>query len=78
MKIEELMPKIREGAKVTSKSIADLDFMYFVVNDIASDRYEFGSAEPYTGFIAVIKGDEYEYGIDGAAMIVDDWEMSNG
>jgi hypothetical protein len=75
MKIEELMPQIRAGKKVTCKSRSDIDCFYFVVGDIAADRYEFGSDEPYTGFILVSGGNEWQSDINGAIMMIDDWEL---
>lgn len=69
MKIEELIPQMRLGAKVVCKSQPDLDYMYFIENN---------SAIPYTGFIAVVKGVEWESAINGAAMIADDWELYEG
>lgn len=75
MKIEELMPQIRAGKKVTCKSRPEIDYFYFVVGDIAADRYEYGSDEPYTGFCISVKGTEYLSDINGAIMMIDDWEL---
>lgn len=78
MKIEELMPQMRAGKKVKCKSIPDLDYLCFVEGDMAADRYELGSSELYTGFIIMVKGVEWESGINGAIMMADDWELFNG
>ena len=77
MKIEELMPQIREGLKVRIREWPQGDFVRFVEGDIAADRYEFGDSKPYMGFIALVDGSEWEVGLNAADMMRADWELYN-
>ncbi len=74
MKIEELMPQIRAGKKVTCKSRPELDYFYFVED--AADMGNFEVVEGnYTGFIIKVNGTEWWSNIDGVIMMIDDWEL---
>ena len=74
MRIEELMPQIRAGKKVTSKSIPDLDYLYFVEDAVGMGNFEELEGN-YTGFMISVKGDGWQSSINGLVMVTDDWEL---
>lgn len=74
MKIEELMPELRAGQKVRCKSRPEIDYFYFVEDAVDMGNFEELEGN-YTGFTISVNGTEWQSAIDGAIMMVDDWEL---
>ena len=76
MKIEDLMPHLRAGEKVKCVTWAKGDYMYFVVKK--PDPCAIDANNTYTGFIAVVSGNEYIFELNGEDMMLGEWELYNG
>lgn len=77
MKIEELMPQIRAGAKVRLPTWPKSEYMYYVVDFIATENCEFGGFVPYTGFLHYSKCIFWIIEMRGDLTQRDDWELYN-
>lgn len=76
MRIEDLMPHLRDGKKVRCAAWTEGDYMYFVVKK--PDPCAIDANNTYTGFIAVASGNEYIFGLSGEDMMLGEWELYDG
>ena len=75
MKFEEIMPQLRAGKKVRVAALDEGIYFYYVEGVKPSDLHEFGSDEPYTGFIGVKNGEGYFFDMPGSFIFREDWEL---
>ena len=74
MKIEEIMPQLRAGKKVKCNSRPEIDYFYYVEDAVGMGNFEELEGN-YTGFMISVNGHEWQSDINGAIMMIEDWEL---
>lgn len=75
MKIEELMPQIKSGEKVRLPTWPKSEYMYYVVDFIATKDCEWGGFVPYTGYLHYARGVFWIVEMYDHLAQRDDWEL---